>query len=86
MFQLLTNLFPAWILFSAVSAYLCPEMYLWFDKKFTTPALVGIMLAPGLSLTLKDFANVFTKQPQLLALGMVLQYTVLPAVGYLISR
>jgi len=30
--------------------------------------------------------QVFTKQPLLLALGMFLQYTVLPAIGYCISR
>lgn len=57
-----------------------------FDKRYTTPALVGIMLAPGLSLTLADFGAVFTRQPHLLALGMTLQYSVLPAIGFVISR
>lgn len=34
-----------------------------------------VMTAMGLTLTFKEIGSVFTKQPQLLALGMVLQYT-----------
>lgn len=45
-----------------------------------------VMTAMGLTLTFKEIGSVFTKQPQLLALGMVLQYTILPCVGYFISR
>ncbi len=35
----------------------------------------------GITLTLDDITTVFTKQPQLLLLGMVLQYTTLPCIG-----
>ena len=35
----------------------------------------------GLTLTLDEITTVFTKQPQLLLLGMVLQYSLLPCIG-----
>ena len=45
-----------------------------------------VMLGMGLTLTYTEIISVFFKQPQLLLLGMVLQYTTLPVVGYFISR
>jgi bile acid:Na+ symporter, BASS family len=47
---------------------------------------VFVMLGMGLTLTWADIFKVFTKQPGLLALGMFMQYTILPAIGYMISR
>lgn len=44
------------------------------------------MAAMGLTLTFDEIANVFTRSPQLLLLGMVLQYSVLPGIGWAISR
>jgi len=44
------------------------------------------MAAMGLTLTFEEITNVFTRSPQLLLLGMVLQYTVLPSIGWAISR
>jgi BASS family bile acid:Na+ symporter len=44
------------------------------------------MLGMGLTLTFEEIGKVFTRQPALLALGMVLQYSVLPAIGYWVSR
>jgi hypothetical protein len=35
----------------------------------------------GLTLTFEEIGKVFTRQPALLGLGMVLQYSVLPAIG-----
>jgi BASS family bile acid:Na+ symporter len=40
----------------------------------------------GLTLTFQEMGSVFTRQPQLLLLGMALQYTVLPTIGYAISK
>jgi BASS family bile acid:Na+ symporter len=40
----------------------------------------------GLTLTFQEMGSVFTRQPQLLLLGMVLQYSVLPTVGWAISK
>ncbi len=40
----------------------------------------------GLTMQLSDFAGVFRTMPQLLLLGMALQYTVMPALGWAFSR
>lgn len=54
---------------------------------FCLSSLPSLMqLGMGLTLTLEEITTVFVKQPQLLLLGMVLQYTVLPCIGYVISR
>ncbi len=81
----LTNLFPLWILLAAIIALQHPPAFTWFTPHITN-GLAFVMLGTGLTLTLSDMGNVFTKMPQLLLLGMTLQYTVLPCLGFLISR
>ncbi|GFR42496.1 hypothetical protein Agub_g3293, partial [Astrephomene gubernaculifera] len=44
------------------------------------------MLGMGLTMRLSDFGAVFRAMPGLLLLGMVLQYSVMPGLGWLISR
>ncbi|MEW5299400.1 MAG: hypothetical protein WDW38_004580 [Sanguina aurantia] len=82
----ITRLFPVWVLLAAFSGYHFPQLYLWFDTTCVTWALVFMMASMGLTLTYAEIGLVFTKKPQLLVLGMLLQYTVLPSIGYLISR
>ncbi|PNH12740.1 putative sodium/metabolite cotransporter BASS1, chloroplastic [Tetrabaena socialis] len=81
-----TRLFPLWVLLAAFTGFHMPELYLWFDNTCITFGLMFVMAGMGLTLTFGEIAAVFTKQPQLLLLGMVLQYTILPAFGYVISR
>lgn len=81
-----TILFPLWVLVAAISGFYQPSLYTWFDSQWTQAGLMVIMGGMGLTLTLDDITQVFSKQPQLLLLGMVLQYSVLPAIGYVISR
>ncbi|GLI66102.1 hypothetical protein VaNZ11_009708 [Volvox africanus] len=81
-----TRLFPIWVILAAVSAFHAPHLYLWFDNTCVTYGLMFVMAGMGLTLTFKEIISVFTKQPQLLLLGMVLQYTILPIFGYFISR
>ena len=50
------------------------------------PPHLFTQLGMGITLTLDEITTVFVKQPQLLLLGMVLQYSVLPCIGYLLSR
>lgn len=81
-----TNLFPVWVAAAAVTGLLYPHLYSWYTVEYFTPSLSLIMWGTGLNLTLKEIGGVFTKQPQLLLLGMILQYTVMPVLGFLISR
>lgn len=48
--------------------------------------LPAAVLGMGLTMQLSDFAGVFRTMPQLLLLGMALQYTVMPALGWAFSR
>jgi bile acid:Na+ symporter, BASS family len=43
------------------------------------------MLGMGTTLTFDDFGNVL-KQPYLVGLGALLQYTIMPSLGFMISR
>lgn len=84
--KFLTNLFPLWVVLAAVVGFHHPSLFLWFNNTYVTWSLVFCMAAMGLTLTFEEITNVFTRSPQLLLLGMVLQYTVLPSIGWAISR
>lgn len=84
--SLVTSLFPVWVIGAALGGYYQPQLFNWFQSTQITNGLMFVMLGMGLTLTFKEIGSVFTRQPQLLALGMVLQYSVLPALGYAISR
>jgi bile acid:Na+ symporter, BASS family len=78
--------FPAWVLAAAYLGAQSPALFSWVSDAGVTAALAACMLGMGLTLTFGEIAAVFTRRPQLLLLGMALQYTVLPCVGWLISR
>eukprot|EP00882_Tetradesmus_deserticola_P010244 GHRQ01010822.1.p1 GENE.GHRQ01010822.1~~GHRQ01010822.1.p1 ORF type:complete len:283 (+),score=115.45 GHRQ01010822.1:227-1075(+) len=84
--KFLTTLFPLWVVGAALLGFHHPPLFLWFDDACVTWSLIFCMLAMGLTLTFDEIASVFTRSPQLLLLGMVLQYSVLPFIGFLISR
>jgi BASS family bile acid:Na+ symporter len=75
-----------WVVLAAVIGYHHPSLFLWFNNTYVTWSLVFCMAAMGLTLTFEEIMGVFTRSPQLLLLGMVLQYTVLPSIGWAISR
>lgn len=78
----LTQLFP--IIAGAASALALwrPELFTWFGPLYIKIALAMIMFFTGLSLTLEDFKRVGSR-PLPIAAGFLLQYTVMPAMGYL---
>lgn len=71
---------------AAVVGFHHPSLFLWFNNTYVTWSLVFCMAAMGLTLTFQEITGVFTRSPQLLLLGMVLQYSVLPSIGWAISR
>lgn len=81
-----TNLFPLWVVLAGLAGFYFPPLFTWFKDSYTTVSLMAVMLGMGLTLTFQEMGSVFTRQPQLLLLGMVLQYTVLPTVGWAISK
>ena len=82
--QNITKLFPLWALLFAGLGYLVPE--LWIDlKPFIIPLLVVVMFTMGMTLTWSDFLRAL-KSPKLVLLGMMLQYSVMPLVAWLLAR
>ncbi|MBL9194616.1 MAG: bile acid:sodium symporter family protein [Opitutaceae bacterium] len=80
-----TNLYPVWIVASSVVALIWPETLLWFSGQWVVWALTIVMLSMGSTLTVDDFRRL-VKMPGAVALGFVLQYTVMPLGGWLAAR
>ena len=76
-----TSAFPLWVLLASVAALIHPPMFTWFSGPFITIGLGLIMLGMGLTLQLEDFHGV-VEHPLQVALGVGLQYTVMPALGW----
>lgn len=81
-----TSLFPLWVVLAAIGALWQPALFTWLPTSCITYGLALTMLGMGLTMQLSDFAGVFRTMPQLLLLGMALQYTVMPALGWAFSR
>lgn len=76
------RLFPLWVTLGGVVALIHPPTFTWFlDYGLITPGLQIIMLGMGLTLELADFSRVF-RTPGPIGLGVLLQYTVMPLLGW----
>ena len=79
-----TNLFPLWSLLVGVFALYEPSIFLWYGKEAISVGLGIIMLGMGMTLSVEDFAEVLRK-PKLVALGALLQFSVMPAWAAFVS-
>jgi BASS family bile acid:Na+ symporter len=76
------RLFPLWVTLGGVGALLYPPAFTWFlDLGLVTPGLQIIMLGMGLTLEVSDFSRVF-REPAAIGWGVVLQYSVMPLLGW----
>ena len=77
------------VLASAAIAFAFPEAFKeWGGVKLTSlivPAIQLIMFAMGTTLSLDDFLRV-AKRPWAVAIGVFLQFLVMPAVGFLLAK
>ncbi|MEM9727647.1 MAG: bile acid:sodium symporter family protein [Myxococcota bacterium] len=81
----IVRLFPLWVTAGGVAALLHPPLFSWFlDYGLITPGLQIIMLGMGLTLEFSDFVRV-AKMPFPIAWGVLLQYSVMPLVGWGVS-
>lgn len=81
---IVTRFFPLWaLLFSAV-ALLAPRLFLP-AREAIVPLLMLVMLGMGLTLEPRSLLLVF-RRPRLLALGAVLQFTVMPLCALLVAK
>ena len=77
----LTSAFPLWVLAAGVAALVRPTWFTWFSGPLITVGLGVIMLSMGMTLGFDDFRRVGRERARVLP-GVVLQYTVMPALGW----
>jgi BASS family bile acid:Na+ symporter len=80
-----TRAFPLWVVGASLGAILWPPAFTWFSGPFITYGLGLIMLGMGLTLRVEDFTRV-ARYPSWVFVGLLLQYTVMPASGWLLAR
>ena len=83
--RVFVNLFPLWIILFSFSALLRPELFTWFSGNLITLGLGIIMLGMGLTLKISDFKILF-KNPRWTIIGVFTQFSVMPFLGWAISK
>ncbi len=84
MLAILNRLFPLWALLLATTAWFFPEPFNR-GRELILPLLIVIMFGMGMTLTAADFRRVLLR-PKVIALGTVLQYSIMPLLAFLLSR
>jgi BASS family bile acid:Na+ symporter len=79
------NAFPFWIGLAAGLAWFQPDWFAWFRGGWVVGALGVAMLGMGLTLTWQDLFRA-VQMPGQIALGFILQYTVMPFLGWMAAR
>ncbi len=80
----ITRLFPVWAVLLSAAAYFYPPFFV-AQKSYIIPLLALVMLCMGLTLRLEDFLLV-AKQKKAVALGVILQFLVMPLLAYLLGK
>tara|TARA_A100001015_G_scaffold169350_1_gene188229 strand:+ start:1439 stop:2293 length:855 start_codon:yes stop_codon:yes gene_type:complete len=62
-----------------------PEFFIWFSGDLITLGLGIIMLGMGLTLKISDFKTLF-KNPRWTIVGVLIQFSVMPFLGWAISK
>lgn len=81
--MLLTRLFPILAVVFALLAYFWPQGFVDY-KNWIVPLLMLVMLGMGFSLRLQDFEEVL-RLKKVVALGVAIQFGVMPLAAFLIS-
>lgn len=77
----LTRAFPWWVLLAAILSFFYPPLFTWFKGLWITLGLGVIMLGMGLTLSFEDFTRVL-KFPKWILSGVLLQFTIMPILGW----
>ena len=80
----ITRAFPLLVSISAGIALFYPPSFTWFSGPLITYGLGGIMLGMGITLRWEDFKEI-ARTPTWVFLGIALQYTVMPFLGWLLG-
>ncbi len=81
---IITRFFPLWALLFSLLAWLQPSLFA-DGKPLIVPLLSLVMFGMGLTLSVQDFQRVLIT-PGVIALGLLLQYSIMPLTALLISH
>jgi len=79
-----TRLLPLWVIVSGIIAYLYPDLFVPL-KSYMEPAFAFTMLGIGLVIDYDEFIPMF-RRPQMVILGVVAQFAIMPTMGFLIAK
>ncbi|CAM6084688.1 unnamed protein product [Calypogeia fissa] len=82
--ELLTTLFPVWVILGTVIGIYKPTAVTWLQTDLFTVALGFLMLSMGLTLSFDDFRRCL-RNPWTVGVGFLAQYCVKPILGFLIA-
>ncbi|KAJ7545830.1 hypothetical protein O6H91_08G012300 [Diphasiastrum complanatum] len=82
--EILTTLFPVWIVFGTFIGIWKPSAVTWLQTDLFTVSLGVLMLSLGLTLRFDDFRRCL-RNPWTVGVGFVAQYFVKPCLGFLIA-
>ncbi len=83
--NLLSNLFPLWVLTACGLALIEPDWFTWFSGPWIIWGLGLIMLGMGITLGIEDFKRVLT-MPRAVATGFLAQFLLMPFWGWTIGK
>ncbi|KAG2372354.1 sodium/metabolite cotransporter [Vigna angularis] len=83
--EALSAAFPLWVTIGCVLGLFRPSCFNWVTPKLNIFGLTVIMLGMGMTLTLDDLRGALS-MPREVLLGFVLQYSVMPLSGFLVSK
>uniref|UniRef100_A0A2P2IU87 Putative sodium/metabolite cotransporter BASS1ic n=1 Tax=Rhizophora mucronata TaxID=61149 RepID=A0A2P2IU87_RHIMU len=81
----ISTAFPIWVLLGCLLGLMKPSSFSWVTPKWTMLGITLTMLGMGITLTLDDLSTAFTMPKQLFS-GFLLQYSVMPISGLLVSK
>ncbi|KAG2590450.1 hypothetical protein PVAP13_5NG403500 [Panicum virgatum] len=82
--ELLTTLFPVWVMLGTVIGIYKPAMVTWLSTDLFTVLLGFLMLSMGLTLTFEDFRRCL-RNPWTVGVGFLAQYLIKPLLGLAIA-
>ncbi len=84
MLKKFTSLMPLWVVALGILGYGCPPSLTWF-KPWLSWMFSGTMLGIGCAMNLSDFRPLI-RRPDLVLLGILVQFIVMPGCGFLIAK
>mmetsp|Transcript_7203 Transcript_7203/g.18325 ORF Transcript_7203/g.18325 Transcript_7203/m.18325 type:complete len:200 (-) Transcript_7203:56-655(-) len=80
------NLFPVWTALFAGAALYNPNLFLWLTTEYFTAGLALLMLSMGITLTPKDFADVFAEDLPSVITQWAGCYVMMPILALALSK